>query len=81
MLLIFFEIVFLWAGSISQWVYRLAYYFSIIHVVYLPMMISTYKYKTVYKLAIIIPIIIIWYWLFIDHNVGATIPYKSKILF
>lgn len=81
LLLIFFEILFLWAGSISQWVYRLAYYFSIIHVVYLPMMISAYKYKIIYKLFIMIPIIIIWYWLFIDHNVGATMPYKSEILF
>lgn len=80
-LLICTEIIILYTGTISQWVFRLTYFISILHVANLPTIISKYKSNRIlYVLLILIPIIFVWYWLYIDHNVGDTMPYTSKIL-
>lgn len=76
------EILVFTSGVISMYAYRLAFYFSMFHVLFLPHI--TYKMcpkqRMIAKSIIIIPLLFVWYWLFIHHNVGATIPYKSKIL-
>lgn len=73
------------AGAVSIWAFRMAYYFSVFDILFLPRVVRAVSCKNRLKgriLAILISGITIfyWYWSIIHNNENETYPYKSKIL-
>ena len=73
------------ASAASQWAFRMAYYFGIFDVLFIPRVIRIVSEEDEKKgrfLTIFFTVLIIfyWYWSIIHNNENETYPYKSEIL-
>lgn len=77
------DILLLSLSSVSQWIFRIAFYMSILHVYFLPFLISHIRLKSLrwlFSITLVLSVISFWGWLIVYKGVNATIPYKSDIL-
>ncbi len=73
------------ASTISLWAFRMAYYFGIFDVLFIPRIIRLVyeedeKKGRLSSLLIVSLIILYWYWSIIHNNENETYPYKSALL-
>lgn len=77
------EILFFYTSLYSQYLYRLGFYATALEIFYIPYVLNQFKNnytRKALKSAVYSLILFEWYWLHIDHGIGATVNYSSKIL-
>lgn len=77
------EIFFFFTSIYSQYLYRLGFYATALEIFYIPYILNKFKnrqHKLFFKFTVYGLILFEWYWLHIDHGIGATVNYSSKLL-
>ena len=77
------EIFFFFTSLYSQYLYRLGFYATALEIFYIPYVLNRFKNlqtRRLLKMAVYSLILFEWYWLHIDHGIGATVNYSSKVL-
>ena len=73
------------ASAVSMWAFRMAYYFGVFDILFIPRIIRFVSEKDERKgnfltVVFVLLISIYWYWSIIHNNENETYPYKSEIL-
>lgn len=77
------EIFFFFTSLYSQYLYRLGFYATALEIFYVPYILNKFKnkqHRLFFKFTVYGLIFYEWYWLHIDHGIGATVNYSSKLL-
>lgn len=73
------------ASTVSLWAFRMAYYFSVFDILFIPRVIRLVseedeKKGKLLNAFFVVLIIFYWYWSIIHNNENETYPYKSELL-
>ena len=67
----------------SMYLYRVGMYIGILEILYMPLVLSqvTPKFDRIVLSGTVYTLMFLqWYWLWVNHGIGETIPYTSTIL-
>ncbi len=73
------------ASTVSLWAFRMAYYFGVFDILFIPRVIQLISEENEKKgrlltVLFVVLIVFYWYWSIIHNNENETYPYKSEIL-